>query len=531
MKNTIHIITTDEHPELAYAIKLMLVASAYFMGARLGLSIPYIGSHITLIWLPTGIAVASMMRWGYKVWPGVFLGALLANISVDAQISLGISIALGNTLGPVLAVVILRKFSFHKTLDQAYDIMLLAAAAMIGMVISASGGVSSLIIAGILPLDNAGSAWMSWWAGDFVGVLLAAPLLLNLTYFEVKNLSRHRTEFLLWIATMLLASWGVYLLGSASNQVSLPLVFILLPVVVWSAMRFGLVGSSLGVLIPVIIATLGSSKGLGPFYSANIHQSLLLLWLFMTTLVFLNLMVVALQAGLNRAVTALRQSELELRTIIETEPECVKVLAQDGTVLKMNPAGLSMLGATHPEQIIGQNAMRVLLPHHRLAFAALSRRVFVGEQGHQEFEVVGLQGVHRWLETYAVPMRDQQGNITSLLGITRDITERKANEAKIQRMINLYSALSLCNQAIVRCTNEHELFDQVCHDAVDISGFKMAWIGLLDPASHSIHPHASYGSGIEYLQGIEVSVDGDQPSGHGPIGLAIRNKQPYWCQD
>ena len=100
------------------------------------------------------------------------------------------------------------------------------------------------------------------------------------------------------------------------------------------------------------------------------------------------------------------QSELQLRTIIETEPECVKLLAKDGTVQQMNPAGLRMLGADTAAQIVGQKATSVITPPYRKAFVALTRRVFEGEAGHLEFEVVGLRGEHRWLETHAVPMRD-----------------------------------------------------------------------------------------------------------------------------
>jgi len=121
-------------------------------------------------------------------------------------------------------------------------------------------------------------------------------------------------------------------------------------------------------------------------------------------------------------------SELELRAIIEAEPECVKLLGADGTVLKMNPAGLDMLEADEPEQIIGQQAQGVVAPGSRRDFAAHLRRVFDGESAQLQFEVVGLKGTHRWLETNAVPMRDAQGKVTALLGVTRDITARKQSE-------------------------------------------------------------------------------------------------------
>jgi diguanylate cyclase (GGDEF)-like protein/PAS domain S-box-containing protein len=648
------------HPPSQYVAKLLFIALAYFVSGRLGLAIPYVDSHITLVWLPTGIAVAALFRWGYLCWPGVFLGALTTNFSVDPSLLLSSSIALGNTLAPLLAVWLLRRMEFHATLDRAYDILLLVVAAAAGMLVSASGGVLNLVMFNVVPLTEVARAWLSWWAGDFVGVLLAAPLLLNVSRAEMKELWAQRVEFSVWFMTTLVIYWGLFYFSSHELSYSHQLAFVGLPTVVWAAMRFGVMGSSLGVLLPVFIAAWATGHGLGPFYTGDLQQGLFQLWAFFATLVLVELMVAALQAGRKRVEVALLQSELQLRTIIETEPECVKLLAEDGTVLQMNAAGLRMLGADTPEQIIGQKALGIVAPHHRHAFAALMRRVFEGESGHLEFEVVGLKGTHRWLETYEVPMRDAQGKITAMLGITRDITERKrdeellreseartklildmamdavistdqdglvigwnreaermfgyaadhalgqdlaglivppahreahrhgmrrfvetgkgtiigkrieltgirangaefpveltlvavlrqdryffnafvrdiserkVSEAKLQRLMNLYAALSQCNQAILHCTSEEELFTQVCRDAVRFGGMKMAWIGLVDQQSKRVNPVAAFGTGMEYLDDIQISVDAGDSFGRGTTGTAIREDQPVWIRD
>ena len=109
--------------------------------------------------------------------------------------------------------------------------------------------------------------------------------------------------------------------------------------------------------------------------------------------------------------------------------------------------------------------------------------------------------------------------------------ERKAAEAKIQRLNQLYNLLSQCNQAVVRCTNEDELFPRVCRDAVQFGGLKMAWIGLVDEASKRVMPVASYGDGIVYLDVIRISTNAEDPYGRGPTGTAIRENRPFWCQD
>jgi len=124
--------------------------------------------------------------------------------------------------------------------------------------------------------------------------------------------------------------------------------------------------------------------------------------------------------------------ELELRTIIASEPECVKQLSEDGTLLDMNRAGLDMIEADSLEQVVGRKMLQLVVPEHRDAFAKLGKKVFAGESGVLSFEVVGLKGGRRRLETHAAPLRNAQGKVTALLGVTRDITERHQADAELR---------------------------------------------------------------------------------------------------
>jgi PAS domain S-box-containing protein len=142
-----------------------------------------------------------------------------------------------------------------------------------------------------------------------------------------------------------------------------------------------------------------------------------------------------------RAEEALARSENRLHTIIETEPECVKVLDMDGSLLEMNPAGLSMIEADSLEQVRGKLVYEYIVPEHRTDFVALTERVLHGGSGMLEFELVGLKGTSRWLETHAVPLRDARGEIAGLLAITRDVTERKKNEEALRQSERLYRAV------------------------------------------------------------------------------------------
>ncbi len=411
------------------AAKLIFVALAYFVSGRLGLVIPYVGSHITLTWLPTGIAVAALMRWGYICWLGIFLGALATNFSIDSSPLLDSSIALGNTLGPLLAAWLLRRLKFHGALDRAYDILLLVVAAAIGMLVSASGGVSSLVIFKVLPMQDAGAAWLSWWAGDFVGVLLAAPLLLNISRAELKKLWAQRVEFLAWSSIMLAVTWSVFFLNNDASSHSLPLVFMVLPVVVWAALRFSVMGSSLGVLLPVVIAAVATSLGLGPFYSADVQQGLLLLWLFLATLLLVDLMVAAMQAGRKRVDVALQQIEVRFRQMFERHDSIMLLIdPASGAIVDANAAASRFYG--YPlERLMSMNIAQInTKPPEEIA--AERAQALREERNYFVFLHRLASGEMRTVEVHSSPI--EVAGHTLLFSIIHDITERKKAEQATQ---------------------------------------------------------------------------------------------------
>jgi two-component system cell cycle sensor histidine kinase/response regulator CckA len=137
-------------------------------------------------------------------------------------------------------------------------------------------------------------------------------------------------------------------------------------------------------------------------------------------------------AELAAAVELLQASEDRWRTIISTDPECVKTVSPDGYLIEMNPAGLAMLSATTLDQVKERPLLDWIAPEYRDRFRELHRRVMAGESAELEFEVIGLTGVRRWLRTHAAPLRDRHGRINSVLGISRDITGQRELEAQLR---------------------------------------------------------------------------------------------------
>lgn len=153
--------------------------------------------------------------------------------------------------------------------------------------------------------------------------------------------------------------------------------------------------------------------------------------------------------GAMNDVTEKRNAELELRknknrleAIIANEPECVKIVDANGDLLEMNPSGLAMLEATSLDQVKAKTLIEFLTPEYRQGFIDLHKKVISGESGSYEFEVIGLNGSKRWLETHATPLVDSETKKTSLLGVTRDITARKFAEMSLKSLSTTFSAIS-----------------------------------------------------------------------------------------
>ncbi len=278
------------------AARLFYLFLGYVATGWLGLQLPFAGTHITLLWLPTGIAIAALLLWGRAMWPSIFLAAFAVNLSIGSPWLLALGIAVGNTLGPVVAVLWLQRHTFSSGFNRQQDVRIFIAAATLGMAVSAGLGVLNLVVAGVLPTANAPVALLSWWMGDTVGVLLAAPLLLTLSRSNLAVLARDRVDLLRWVLVALPVMWLVFKQDFGAVSASLPLAFLTFPLLAWSALRFGKTGASLGGLLFSVAAAWGTATGHGTFHVPDQHISLFLLWAYMASTVAMGLLITALLA-------------------------------------------------------------------------------------------------------------------------------------------------------------------------------------------------------------------------------------------
>jgi signal transduction histidine kinase len=294
------------------------VALAYFLAARFGLSLAFATRQVTAVWPPTGIAFAAYLLFGYRVWPGIFLGAFWVNAISDESLITAAGIAVGNTLAGIAGLSLLRRFvDLDKRLQRLRDVLgLVCFGAAIGCTVSATNGVANLALGGIVPWSSYGSVWWVWWAGDALGVLLVSPFLL--TWIAQPRFSwrgQRLPEFTALFLGLALVSY-VGLFGQlAPTSALFGLKYTVFPFVIWAALRFGQREAATAVVLISSAAIWGAIHEWGPFTVGTFDQRLLLLEMFMAATAVTGLTVGAVTAERQDAEHALElaRGELEVR--------------------------------------------------------------------------------------------------------------------------------------------------------------------------------------------------------------------------
>jgi integral membrane sensor domain MASE1/anti-sigma regulatory factor (Ser/Thr protein kinase) len=255
-----------------YAAKIAGVAAAYYGSAKLGLSLAFESGSVTAVWPPTGIALAAVVLWGYRVWPGVALGAFLANAWTGVPLYAVLGITTGNTLEALAGAYLLQRFAgFRPSLERVRDVIaLVVLAGGVSTTISATLGVTSLLVADEISGDQFGSVWRTWWLGDLGGDLIVAPALLVAAYHWPFNRAPGRPLEAAGLAAVLI---GISLLVFSTSP---PLIYLIFPPLIWAALRFWQPGAAATSLIIAGVAIPFAEGNAGPFAGNPPDERLLL---------------------------------------------------------------------------------------------------------------------------------------------------------------------------------------------------------------------------------------------------------------
>jgi len=460
----------------------IVIAVLYVLLGLLGQTMSIPPGNVTPIWPPSGFALAMVLLFGRKAWPGIFLGAFLVNtqaffdaesinIIVKAFIT-GLLIAAGSLLQPIFGGLLLRKFCCtHSFLDSHNGFLRFCMIAPVMCVVSSSIGSTSLLLMGAVTYDAYATVWGTWWLGDTIGVIFFATLIMVMR--EAKEQSWHRYDVLIFyilLALVTMFSFGQFF---SDESIRYPLAFLPIPVLLVFALRHGIHHTILANCVIAVISVVLTYQGRGPFVVGDINVSLIFLQVYvgmaMITSMTLAILIkqqkqtekellkeneararteqqlIELKDNLEDKVL-LRTIELEKKTQLLTEQsqhicllmdsteEAIYGANLDGICTFVNPACVKMLGYSNQDELVGHSIHEMI--HHTHADGSaypketcLVRLATLERQsGHSDEEVHWRKdGTNLPVEWWSHPIIQDDTIIGSVVTFI-DITERKKAE-------------------------------------------------------------------------------------------------------
>jgi signal transduction histidine kinase/ActR/RegA family two-component response regulator len=308
-----------------------IVTVVYFIAGKLGLSLALVHASASPVWPPAGIALAVLLLFGYRIWPAIFVGAFLVNVTTAGNVATSFAIATGNTLEAVCGAWLVNRFAGGTSVfDRPQGVFKFALAVILSTIIGPAFGVTSLALGGFADWTNYGAIWVTWWLGDATGDLLVGPLIILWGVASKRQWnSRQAIEvgiLLLLLIVLSEAVFGGWLAISARNY---PVAFICGPVVIWTAFRFTQRETATGIFILSAIATWGTVHGFGPFVGETENQSLLGLQSWTAVLTITAMALSAGMAERRRAEEALQQQKAVVETANRTKDQFLAMLSHE----------------------------------------------------------------------------------------------------------------------------------------------------------------------------------------------------------
>jgi PAS domain S-box-containing protein len=427
---------------VSYIAHVGVLFAIYSSTARLGLSFDAVSGFATAVWPPTGIALAALTLGGARLWPGIALGAFLVNVGAGAPVLAAGGMAVGNTSEALLGAYCLRGIvQFRPELDRLRDVLgLVGLAAGLSSLVSATLGVTSGWLSGVIPAAHVGPAWWTWWLGDVMGALVVAPLVC-VWYARPRlrlppaRLAEAGVLVLTVGAVSVVVFDGLWTLPDAQAP------YLLFPVLIWAALRFGPQGAVTAIGLVSSLAIWATAQSLGPFASDTRHTSLLRLQVFMGVVTVTSLVLAAAvaerrraeaqQARLYHEAQAARATAEEslalLDTLLATAPVGFAFMDPELRYRRINDA-LAAINGLPPAAHLGRTLHEVL-PDLTPLVEPLHRQVLETGGPLVNVEIHGKRPTTptepgAWLASY-YPVRVQDGRVLGVGVVVIEITERQ----------------------------------------------------------------------------------------------------------
>jgi PAS domain S-box-containing protein len=412
------------------------LATVYFSVAKLSLLLAIPPGYATAVWPPSGIALAAVLILGLRFWPGVWIGAALANLTVESSFAAAAVIATGNTLEALAGAALIRRaIGAPGPFGRGEDVLKFVAIAGLCPVIAATTALIPLYFVHALRGPEVLWNWWTWWQGDAIGIIIIVPLIISWQSRASVRWSLGKALEALCFAVLLLgATWVTFGTGTP-GKAPYPLTFLVAPFVIWAAFRFGQREVTTANAVVCGLAIWYTVEQRSPFALFSLNESLLLLLAFVITVVVMGLVLCAAVGERRKAADArLFESEERFRLMVRNVSEyAIFMLDTDGRVISWNAGAERIKGylaneaiGLHFSRFYPDEDARVGKPQNALAGAAAEGRY--QDEGWR----VRKDGTRFWATVVITAMRDTQGKLIGFSKVVHDLTERKRADSELE---------------------------------------------------------------------------------------------------
>lgn len=424
----------------------IVIAVIYIVSGKLGLSLAFDNPSATVIWPPTGLALAAMLIFGYRVVPAIFIGAFFVNFTTAGTIATSLGIALGNTFEGVVGAYLAKKFAngIH-AFDTVSDIFKFTFfAAILSTTISANIGTLTLILGGLASWSTFGSVWVTWWLGDMGGSLIVAPLLLVWAANRRVHIGyKKAVQFVLSIGVIFIITEVIF-----SGMVPYPYLYI--PIAVWAAFAFGQRGAAMATAIVAGLTIYYTLSGIGPFVRESLNQSLIQLQLFLNTFSLTALTFAATVLAIRKSEKTLASHEQRFQSLIEKSSDGVVLIDASSKIIYASPSNKQVLGYA-PEELEGKIGFDLIAPEDRAMTMRKLAELVVKPGGTitVEYRVLRKDKKMIWVEATGTNLL-LDTDVNAVVVNFHDITEEKiAVESLVEEKLEDEAMLTSIGEGII----------------------------------------------------------------------------------
>jgi PAS domain S-box-containing protein len=411
-------------------VPIGVLSVLYVATAQMGLALDAVNGFAAAVWPPTGIALVALVLYGARLWPSIAVSAFLVNWWAGAPVLVAGGMALGNTLEALIGSVLLRRVvRFRPSLDRLHDVLgFIVLAAGLSPLVSATLGVTSGWLGGVIPAATYGQAWRTWWLGDALGALVVAPLLFVWSGHGRSALPwRRLPEALLLLVTVGALSLAIF--GDFVHSLGLHFPYLVFPPLIWAALRLGPHGAVTATALVATSAIWGTVQGDGPFVQPTLQESLFGLQAFMSVVAVTMLVLAAVVAERQRA----EEARVRFAALVESSEDAIIGKTLDGIITSWNQGAERLYGYTAAE-VLGRSIALLIPPDLPDDLPQILARIRRGERlAHADTVRLHKDGTRLHISLSVSPIVDAAGQLMGAATIARDITERTRAALALQQ--------------------------------------------------------------------------------------------------